>query len=414
MSRLRALRGISARALLILAACVGALTAAAPAGAAQRLEQFDLPSAQGNLDLNQVKLNKVTSLRASVLLPDGYDARPDADWPVLYLLAGIGDNHTGWITSGQIQTVAAGFPGIIVMPETGKGFLMDWWNGGQREGQNWTRYLLEEVVSTIEARYRVRPGRQFHAIGGISMGAYGALVLGGQLPSYFGTIVSLSALADSQNPESYAFLPSAVSAPSYEAIWGPVYGAYATVNNPIKTVENFKGSRIYLHTGNGVPDASFGFNFDAWTQGVAIETAALGQNTRFDLLLSQAGVSHVTKYRGGVHAWPYWKRELPVAIKWGIFNPPPVASSAAATRWMYKTMAPRGNAWGFGYAFATKPASAVTIERDGDVIKATGPSTAITINPGAADADASGAGTKPQCSFTATMPVVRTLPEGCR
>ena len=391
-------------------ACLALVPSAA--SAAQRLESFDLPSTQGNIDLATVKLNKVTSLRANVMLPDGYDANPSADWPVVYLLAGIGDNTTGWITSGQIQTVAKGLPAIVVMPESGKGFLMDWWNGGNRQGQNWTRYTLDEVVPAIESRYRVRPGRQNHVIGGISMGAYGALLLGGQLPSYFGTIVSLSALVDSQNLESYAALPGSVGAPSYEAIWGPLTGAYATVNNPMKTPENVALSRIYLHTGNGIPDVTVPFNADAWTKGVVIEGFALAQNLRYEAQLLQLGVQHSFKVRVGVHDWPYWKREFPRAVQWGLFSPPPVTSSAGATRWMYKTMAPHGNAWGFGYQFAAPTTTAVTIERDGNAVKATGTGT-ITITPGAADWDSSGAGSKPECSFTARMPVVRTLPPSC-
>lgn len=401
------LRLVAAGAIL---ACAAILPSAA--SAAQRVESFDLPSAQGNLDLAQVKLNKVTSLRANVMLPDGYDANPGASWPVVYLLAGIGDNTTGWITSGQIQTVAKGLPAIVVMPESGKGFLMDWWNGGSRQGQNWTRYTLDEVIPAIESRYRVRPGRQNHAIGGISMGAYGALLLGGQLPSYFGTIVSLSALVDSQNLESYAALPSSVGAPSYESIWGPVLGSYAAVNNPMKTVENVALSRVYLHTGNGIPDVTFPFNADAWTKGAAIEGFALAQNVRYAAQLLQAGVQHTFKVRGGVHDWPYWKREFPRTVQWGLFNAPPVTSSADAKRWMYKTMAPHGNAWGLGYSFASPTTKVVTIERDGAAVKATGVGT-ITINPGAADWDASGAGSKPECSFTARMPVIRTLPAGC-
>ncbi len=400
------------RPLAVAAALAGVVAAPQAASAAQRLESFDLPSAQGNLDLTQVKLNKVDSLRANVLLPDGYDANPSADWPVLYLLAGIGDNTTGWITSGQIQTVAKGLPAIIVMPESGKGFLMDWWNGGSRKGQNWTRYILDEVVPTIEQRYRVRPGRQNHVMGGISMGGYGALLLGGQLPGYFGSIVSLSGLVDSQNPESYAALPGSVSAPSYEAIWGPVGGAYATVSNPMKTVENVAASRIYLHTGTGIPDASLPFNADAWTKGAVIEGFAFGQNVRYAGILLGAGVEHTFKVRVGVHDWPYWRRELPRAIQWGLFSAPRVTSSSGASRWLYKTMAPHGNAWGVGYRFADPTVNTVTIERDGDAIKATGAGT-ITINPGAPAWDASGAGSRPECSFTAQMPVVRTLPAGC-
>ncbi len=59
-------------------AMLGAALALAPAaGAAPRLETIDLPS-HGNVDLVQSRLNRpATSLRANVVLPDGYDASPD-------------------------------------------------------------------------------------------------------------------------------------------------------------------------------------------------------------------------------------------------------------------------------------------------------------------------------------------------
>ena len=399
---------------LLVGAVVGIVTVVAPAsaGAIERVDTIALPSTQGNVDPAHVPLNKVKSLNATVLLPDGYDENPTADWPVLYLLAGIGDNHTGWITSGKIETLGANIPAIIVLPESGKGFLMDWWRGGSRRGPNWGRYTLDEVVPAIESRYRVRPGRQWHTIGGISMGGYGALLLAGQLPGYFGSAVSLSGLVDSQSLEAYLVLPTEMKAGSYEAIWGPLNGPYATVNNPIKTVENVAHTRLYVHTGRGEVDTKLPFSIKPWTEGWAIEKFAYTENKRYVSKLQAAGIPHTSVVRIGVHDWPYWQREIPRTITWGLFDAPQYTSDAAATSWSYKTMAPHGNAWGLGYTFAKAPTGIVTIKRAGDVVTVTGTGT-ITINPGAADADASGAGTKPQCSFTAALPVTKTLPAGC-
>lgn len=399
---------------LVAGAAIGALAVVAPAtaGAAQRVETIALPSTQGNIDAARVPLNKVKSLNATVVLPDGYDERPEADWPVLYLLAGIGDNHTGWITSGRITELAAGLPAIIVLPESGKGFLVDWWRGGSRRGPNWGRYTLDEVVPTIESRYRVRPGRQWHTIGGISMGGYGALLLAGQLPGYFGAAVSLSGLVDSQSPEAFLVLPPEMRAGSYDAIWGPFNGPYAAVNNPIKTVENVAHTRLYVHTGRGEVDTKFGFSIKPWTEGWAIEKFAYDENRRYVSKLRQAGIPHTSVVRIGVHDWPYWRREVPRAITWGLFEAPDYTTDATATSWSYKTMAPHGNAWGLGFTFAKAPTGIVTIKRDGNVVTATGTGT-ITINPGAAEFDASGAGTRPQCSFTAALPATRTLAPDC-
>lgn len=76
----------------VLAAAAFTLLPVHAAHAAARYEEIDLPSTKGNIDLSYVKLNRLTSLMATVRLPDGYDEQPDKRWPVLYLLPGIGDN----------------------------------------------------------------------------------------------------------------------------------------------------------------------------------------------------------------------------------------------------------------------------------------------------------------------------------
>lgn len=407
LNRTRAVRAVAG-----LAAACAALTLPSAASATERIDTLAVPSLKGNVDPKKVVLNKVTSLNATVLLPDGYSAAPEKEWPVLYLFAGIGDNHTGWITSGKIHELAKDLPAIIVLPESGKGFLMDWWTGGSRKGPNWMRYTLDEVVPLIESQYRVRPGRQWHSVGGISMGGYGALLAAGQLPSYFGSVVSMSGLVDSQSLEAYIVLPIDMRAGSYDNVWGPLNSDYAKVSNPLKTVENIAHTRIYQHTGVGSVDPKLGFSIRPWTEGWAIEKFAYEENRRYDKALTKAGVEHTYVKRVGVHDWPYWRREVPRAISWGLFEPPPYASDAAATSWTYKTMAPHGNAWGLGYQFAALPKKLATISRSGDTITVTGSGT-VTITPGAAEWDASGNGTRAECAFTAELPVTRTLAAGC-
>lgn len=59
----------------------------------------------------------------SIYLPAGYE-EGDGSYPVLYLLHGLGDNHTGWVQFGQVQYIAdkaiaegKSAPMIIVMPD---------------------------------------------------------------------------------------------------------------------------------------------------------------------------------------------------------------------------------------------------------------------------------------------------------
>ncbi len=176
-------------------------------------------------------------------------------------------------------------------------------------------------------------------------------------------------------------------------------------------MQNLAGSRVYLSTGNGVPDPSFPFKPEAWTTGVALESLTLAQNTRFDGLLTLGGVQHVTKYRGGIHDWPYWRRELPAALAWDPFQAPPVTTSNPIS-WTYRTMQPRGNAWGIGTGSMRRRRRASPSRAPGSGSPA--PARARwTISPGADPADASGNGSVAACTFRATLPFVRTLPAGC-
>jgi hypothetical protein len=242
------------------------------------------------------------------------------------------------------------------------------------------------------------------------MGAYGGMLLAGQLPGYFGTILSLSGLYDLQSPEIVNVLPSDIGSP-FNKIWGPPASPYARAHNPLKNISNIVTSRMYISTGNGTPRFGKESTIGAYFGGAISEYAVWRQSLKFAARAKVEGVElHYSGYKG-VHDWPYWRREFPKVVKWGLFGAPKVTDSESKT-WTYKTMAPRGNAWGIGYRFAAKTFELATFTRDGQKLSAKGVGT-VTINPGATVADATGNGTKPQCSFTATLPFEHTLPAGC-
>jgi S-formylglutathione hydrolase FrmB len=396
-------------------AVFGAALALAPsqAGAAPRLETIDLPS-HGNVDLVQSRLNRpASSLRANVVLPDGYDADPAKRWPVFYLLAGVGDNMGAWVDpkKGNVLPLLKGFPGIVVMPESGRGYFTDWWRGGHRDGSSWQRYYLDEVIPAIHSRYRIAAGRANHAVGGISMGGYGGMTLSAAFPSYFGNAISMSGLLDLQAPTTVNVVPLDIGTP-FTRIWGRATGPYATVSNPVNLGAELRNTRLYVYTGDGRPLLRYPFNFAAWTSGAVVELNVRTQTMRFANRMRAAGGTVTYANHTGVHDWPYWRSEFSRLLAYDPFKAPPIAATAQATKWSYKTMALHGNAWGIGFSFAKYPTSVATFSRDGQVLTGAGAGT-VTINPGAADDDASGAGAKPECSFTTALPFTRTLPAGC-
>jgi enterochelin esterase-like enzyme len=70
------------------------------------------------------------------------------------------------------------------MPDDGETTYWANWSGGPR----WGDYVTEDVVSTIDQRYRTLANPRSRAVGGLSMGGLGALNLAFQHPDVFGVV----------------------------------------------------------------------------------------------------------------------------------------------------------------------------------------------------------------------------------
>jgi enterochelin esterase-like enzyme len=121
-------------------------------------------------------------------LPPGYDDG-DARYPVLYALHGIGGSHVEWIEFGapavadSLFTTEGAPPFIMVFPQGDQSY---WFN--HPNGDAWADYLVEDVIPYIDSRYRTVTAREGRAIGGISMGATGALQIALRRPDLFSVV----------------------------------------------------------------------------------------------------------------------------------------------------------------------------------------------------------------------------------
>ena len=128
-----------------------------------------------------------------VYTPPGYDPRAATRYPVLYLLHGWSDTAAGWTNIGHANDIldnliAAGKarPMIVVMP-LGYGEMSFVRSGFgvwkkpavvDRNTELFSQALLTEIVPQVEKLYSVAPGRDAHAIAGLSMGGLEALTIG--------------------------------------------------------------------------------------------------------------------------------------------------------------------------------------------------------------------------------------------
>jgi S-formylglutathione hydrolase FrmB len=309
--------------------------------------------------------------RANVLLPDNYN--PGRRYPLLVLLHGLNSSYA-WYAQAGLTAVFNGLQAIVVMPEGASGWYTDWWNNGERGSPAWESYELNEVLPAILARYPILTARRYHALAGISMGGLGAAYLGGRVPGFFGSVVSLSGFVDPQYfaPIAAAGMGLTSYAPlkgdyNIDPVEGPPRGFYADGHNPTRLAMNLEQTRVFESTGNGVPSSAGLHDLTNGDPTFPEDTAAESQiiypmNQRYHRALAAAGVDVTYQAHPGAHDNPDFAEELKAMLAWGLFKP----VITDATSWVNGTVATSGQLWDIGYRFAQPPSQVVQFRRSGD------------------------------------------------
>jgi enterochelin esterase-like enzyme/uncharacterized membrane protein len=124
-----------------------------------------------------------------VYLPPRYD-QESRRYPTLYMLHGNSGSYEEWLAYGLVGAADSLIeareilPLIIVLPQGDFSYWVNHADNGPRYGD----YVATDLVRHINASYRVRRGPQSRAIGGLSMGATGALVNAFRHPGEFGVV----------------------------------------------------------------------------------------------------------------------------------------------------------------------------------------------------------------------------------
>jgi enterochelin esterase-like enzyme len=123
-----------------------------------------------------------------IYVPPGYDSTGQR-YPVAYMLHGMGGSNTEWkgynLLGQADDLIKAGAiaPMLIVLPQGDQSYWVDHANGPQ-----WGQYTAHDVVDEIDSHWRTLADRDHRAIGGLSMGAQGALQLALLYPDVFGIV----------------------------------------------------------------------------------------------------------------------------------------------------------------------------------------------------------------------------------
>lgn len=117
---------------------------------------------------------------------------------VLYLLHGLSDNASAWQRYTAIETIAATFGLVVVMPSVSRSFYTD-----QPNGQNYFSYLIEELPQYLSDVLDLTPKREDTLIAGVSMGGYGAMKAALLYPERFYAAASFSGFLSLRFLEAY-------------------------------------------------------------------------------------------------------------------------------------------------------------------------------------------------------------------
>ena len=229
----------------------------------------------------------------------GMEKREDKPYKTLYLLHGIFGSHVDYISGTRIQRWAEEHNLVVVIPSGDNSMYLDFENSHNYYGE----FVGKELVEITRKMFPLSNKREDTFIGGLSMGAYGALRNGLKYSDTFGFILSLSA-------GSALDVENILARTNENPVWfmRRDFGEYCfkdlekletsdmNVRQLIKDLlkENKEIPMLYLAIGD--------------------KDSYLESNKKFVEFLKENHVPHVFEIGLGAHEWDFWDTYLKKAI----------------------------------------------------------------------------------------------------
>ena len=127
----------------------------------------------------------------SIYLPPDYMTSTHR-YPVLYMLHGMSGTNEEWQGYGIFDVADRMIrskelrPMIIVLPQGDQAYWVD--HALPTDQTAWGRYAAKDVVATVDTHFRTISDAPHRAIGGVSMGAHGAMQLAMNYPGIFSVV----------------------------------------------------------------------------------------------------------------------------------------------------------------------------------------------------------------------------------
>jgi S-formylglutathione hydrolase FrmB len=214
-------------------------------------------------------------------------------YPTLYLLHGSPGTISDWINAGDAAVSAdtlidtRKIPELImIMPD---GNSLPWttetseWGNSANHRQMIEIYVCDELVSYVDHHYRTIPNAAYRAIGGLSMGGFGAMNIAIHHPDIFGSVISLGGYFQTM----------------YSTIWGNNQ-AYRQYNSPLIEIALAPRARqLHIFLGDATQDQPYYLYVK-----------------QFMARLKSLHMPYTFVSEPGHHAWKVWADQLYQALQW--------------------------------------------------------------------------------------------------
>jgi S-formylglutathione hydrolase FrmB len=217
------------------------------------------------------------------------------------------DGDDGWYTTWNVIASLTDCPSRVPDDEPAARYCVPW--------ARYDDYVARDLVARVDSAYRTRADRAHRAVGGLSMGGYGAMTLALRYPDVFAAAASHSGVLAPllAGPRPYA--APARWAPTVDSL-RVLYGRYWTTlplamgrdtaawwaRDPARLAARVRRERPAL--------------LPALYADVGTGDGLLGQNRAFRDALAALGVPLAYAEWPGAHTWDYWRAHVGESLAW--------------------------------------------------------------------------------------------------
>lgn len=227
-----------------------------------------------------------------VYLPPSYNlpAGQRKHYPVLYLLHGAPGKSADWISGGKADESAntliatKKIPELIIVIPDGNGQLQgnSEWGNSYDQHQMMETFVVNDLVAYIDKHYRTIPDVTHRAIGGLSMGGFGATNIAIHHPDIFGSVISLGGYYQAEGP-----------------IWGK-NEKYKQANSPVDSILHTpQAAQLQIFLGAAKQDEPY------YTDTQQFVKVIVNLHIRYNL-----------DVESGYHSWVIWQKQMYNSLLW--------------------------------------------------------------------------------------------------